>query len=83
MGVKLKAVFPDTESVAIVRADDGSGTECLYWIKDEWVEDPDVCFSIANAIKQAYEDPERLFNEDFVQNHYINSVDNCSYPYLV
>jgi len=34
--------------------------EIVYWYINEWEEDSDVVFSIANAIKLAYTDPEEL-----------------------
>lgn len=36
------------------------GQEIAMWIKDEWVDDPNVVFSIANAIKLAYTNIEKL-----------------------
>jgi hypothetical protein len=34
--------------------------EIVYWYKTEWHEDPDLVYSIANAVKLAYTDPEKL-----------------------
>ena len=36
--------------------------EVVKWIKDEWIEDPEICVCIANAIRMAYVDPERLID---------------------
>jgi hypothetical protein len=32
----------------------------MCWTKGEWIEDPSVVYSIANAIKLAYTDPNKL-----------------------
>lgn len=32
----------------------------VYWTKQEWLDDPEVVFSIANAIKLAKEKPHKL-----------------------
>jgi len=55
----MKVIF-DVESIAIVN-DDGSN-EHLFWHKDEWIEDPEVVFSIVNAIKLTYTNPIELLN---------------------
>ena len=34
--------------------------EIVGWSMQEWAEDPEVVYSIANAISLAYEDPEGL-----------------------
>ena len=36
------------------------GIEVLYWIEDEWKEDPQVVFSIANAIYLSQRSPDKL-----------------------
>ena len=37
------------------------GTEVVYWVKNEWIEDPAcVVPAIANAIKMAFENPQEL-----------------------
>jgi hypothetical protein len=35
-------------------------TEVHYWDIGEWTEDPEVVFSIMNAINQALTDPDRF-----------------------
>ena len=39
---------------------DENGQEILMWIKDEWINDPNVVFTIANAITLAYTNPAEL-----------------------
>jgi len=38
----------------------GGGPELVTWTKDEWIEDPSIVLSIANAIKMYYTDYDRL-----------------------
>lgn len=33
---------------------DHEGTELVHWVEDEWIEDPEVVISIANAIHLFY-----------------------------
>ena len=40
-----------------------NGTEIVGWTESEWIEDPQVVFSIANAIHLAYTDPETLLTK--------------------
>lgn len=37
--------------------------EIVGWSKDEWVEDPEVVFSIANAVRIAYGEPNETVEE--------------------
>lgn len=39
---------------------DADGTELVCWIKDEWIEDPNVVISIVNAVKIAMMDVQQL-----------------------
>ena len=39
---------------------DGDGTEVVHWVMGEWIEDPEIVFSIANAIHMMHTDPEEL-----------------------
>jgi len=32
-----------------IEIQDSEGNEVLYWVEDEWVENPQVVFSIVNA----------------------------------
>jgi len=34
--------------------------EIVYWDREEWKEDPEVVFSIANAILLSQKDPQKL-----------------------
>ena len=34
--------------------------EVLYWVIEEWTEDPEVVFSIARAVEAVYHDPEKI-----------------------
>ena len=36
------------------------GKELVYWDEQEWKDDPEVVVSIANAIKMAFEDVNKL-----------------------
>ena len=45
---------------------DYNGTEVLYWDCAEWEEDPEVTLVIANACRQAYEEPAKMLA--FVQS---------------
>jgi len=38
---------------------DEEGIEIVRWVKDEWVEDPDVVLSIVNAVRLFYQDGPR------------------------
>lgn len=44
--------------------------EVLYWVIDEWTEDPEVVFSIARAVEEVYDDPEKiiaLYTEQYLK----------------
>lgn len=43
------------EGDAVVLYDE-AGTEIVRWLSDEWVEDPDVVYSIVNAVRVFYKD---------------------------
>lgn len=43
-----------------IRIHDKENFELVYWHIDEWIDDPEVVFSIANAVKLAYSDPKLL-----------------------
>jgi hypothetical protein len=43
------------------------GDEVIYWDKAEWEEEPDVVFSICNAVKLASENDPSLL--DFLQKN--------------
>ena len=34
--------------------------EVAYWDIQEWIDEPEIVFSIANAVKLALTDPEKL-----------------------
>ena len=53
----MRVEFTD-ESIGIIS--DSGELEYAYWIKDEWKEDPEVVFSIANAIVRALTNPEEF-----------------------
>ena len=46
------------EAIQIV--DDEEQDEIVYWDMLEWTEDPEVVFSIANAVRLAYTEPREL-----------------------
>ena len=46
---KYKIIFGEKD----IQITDRKGNEIVYWIIDEWIEDPNVVFSIANAIELA------------------------------
>jgi hypothetical protein len=46
----------DPEGIAIYHDDN----EVLYWHKQEWIDEPEVVFSIAYAIRLALVEPDRL-----------------------
>ncbi len=48
--MKHKVVFGE-DFIQILRG----GKEVVYWGKQEWVADPEIVFSIANAVKKAAE----------------------------
>jgi hypothetical protein len=64
--VKLEIIFGE-EDIVIVNAEDK--VEVIYWHQEEWIEDPQVVFSICNAIKLVHTDPQGLF--EIHQSHYI------------
>ena len=37
-----------------------NGTEVVYWVEDEWLEDSTIVPAIANAIHMAHTDPKQL-----------------------
>lgn len=39
------------------------GTEVMYWEMNEWVEDPTVALAAANAVRMAYEEPDKLYEK--------------------
>lgn len=43
------------DCIAIVNS---VGEDTAVWSKDEWIEDPDIVFSIVNAVKEAYDDED-------------------------
>lgn len=49
--MKYKIIY-GTEDIAIIDAK--TKEEIVYWHREEWEEDPEVVFSIANAIELAY-----------------------------
>jgi hypothetical protein len=54
--MKYKVVYGE-DSISILY----KGKEILYWVQDEWIEDPQLLFSIGYAIELAYQD--RLIQE--------------------
>lgn len=47
----------DDESVTIYYEE----KELVKWLDEEWIEDPDVVFSILFYVCLAYEDPKKLY----------------------
>ena len=47
------------------------GTEVIYWVCDEWEDDPTIIPCIANAINMAYNMPEKLIK---INQKHINDV---------
>ena len=45
------------------------GTEVVHWVCDEWIEDPTIVPSIANAIHLAHTDPVKLIE---INQHHID-----------
>lgn len=43
-----------------IRIYDAGDREIVGWIKDEWIEDPDVVFSIVNAVLLKLTDQDEL-----------------------
>ena len=46
------------EDISITRASDGQ--EIVYWHREEWEQEPEIVFSICNAIKMAAEGSDDL-----------------------
>ena len=42
---------------------DEDENEIVYWTKDEWIDDPEIVFSIVNAVKLAYTEPNVLIEK--------------------
>jgi hypothetical protein len=42
-----------------------NGAEIVRWVDDEWLEDPSLTITIANAVKLAYTDPEYVIKVGF------------------
>lgn len=38
-----------------------NGDNMLFWNESEWIEDSDVAYVIVEAIRQAYEEPDKLY----------------------
>ena len=49
---------------------DEEGYEVVHWVDVEWMEDPSIVPAIANAIRMASEEPERLIK---INQKHINS----------
>lgn len=47
------------DTVTIFKGDE----ELVHWVEDEWLEDPSITISIANAIHLAYVNPEYLIEK--------------------
>jgi len=58
MTQKLKVVYYE-DAISI----EYGMEEVCYWSIDEWDQDPQVVFSICNAIQKATEDKEGFLNE--------------------
>ena len=52
-------VYFSPDDIKLIRADTGEAV--LGWHEDEWIEDPQVVFSIVNAVLEAVRYP-KLFN---------------------
>jgi hypothetical protein len=52
----MKIKFTD-ESISIHQ---NNNAEIVYWHIDEWKDNPEIVFSIANAIKLALTNPNKL-----------------------
>jgi len=53
---KYRIIF-SKEVIAIEKI---GGEEVLYWCKEEWESDPEIVFSICNAVKMAAEGNDDL-----------------------
>ena len=61
----MRCLTPQVTPDTVVFHDDAieiqhRGVESHYWIRDEWIEDPEVVFSIANAVHAIHTDPGLL-----------------------
>ena len=54
--MKLTVEIDNTE----ITIYDEQGYEVVHWVDTEWMEDPSIVPAIANAIRMAFEEPERL-----------------------
>ena len=57
---RLSAVFG--EDYIKIAKDEGTKKEkeIVYWLQKEWEEEPGIVFSIVNAVKLAYTNPNAL-----------------------
>ena len=46
------------EYVTVINTE--NGRERLYWDKQEWIDEPELLFTIIDVIRKVYEDPEGL-----------------------
>jgi len=57
--VKLHPVIGE-DHVAIA---DDDGYEVVYWHRDEWIQNPDLCLTIATTVQRALTDPESVIKD--------------------
>jgi hypothetical protein len=41
---------------------DYKDSEVLYWDKQEWIDDPELIYTIVSVVTRAYNDPEGLLH---------------------
>ncbi len=50
------------DSVMICLVIDAESKSVLWWDHSEWKEDPSIVLAIVNAVRQAYEEPQALYD---------------------